>query len=64
MARVPFTVRHLCLPCCTKGVPIILLFDVIEALLRCCQATAPTSSTICVYLYMNINIFFARMRAA
>ena len=44
MVRVPFTARHLCLLC--FYVPSILLSEVIEALLRCCQATARTSSAI------------------
>ena len=51
MVRVPFTVRHLCLPCSTTGVP---LSDIFEALLRCCQETARTSSTIHIYGYKYI----------
>ena len=56
MVRVPFTVRHLCLPCS------ILLSEVIEALLRCGQETAWTSSTIYIdrygygYRYIDIDI--------
>ena len=47
------------LPCSTTGVPVVLLSDVIEVLLRCCQATVRTSSTI-----IYICIFFARFGAA
>ena len=53
MVRVPFTVRHLCLSCSTTSVPIVLLSDVIEALLRCCQATARTFLTIYIYIYIR-----------
>ena len=40
-----------------QGVPIILLSDVIEDLLHCCQATARTSATIYINIYGYNYIF-------
>ena len=54
---LPFTVCHLCLSCSTTGVPIIPLSDIIETLLRCCQATAQTSSTIHTHTHTYIYVY-------
>ena len=54
MVRVPFTVRHVCLPCSTTGVPLS------DSLKLCCFK-ALLRGHLQLYIYVYISLKFARL---